>query len=140
MIKTSAYPSANFFISSIHLTIALALFFPKLIQCQLMSGEGLSTTGIRRTGLPLNSVISGFAGVFSSLVMSESSFLSFSGPTPQLFYAGPVISHPLVGLVPASFPRHPRPRESGEGGKSGECGVGFGGLFLFVHFWPCESC
>ena len=91
---SSPYPSANFLISSNHLTMAFALFFPKLIQCQLTAGSGLSTTGIRRTGLPLNSVISGFAGVFSSLGISVSSFFSLSAPdfrssvTPQRFYAG----------------------------------------------------
>ena len=91
---SSPYPSANFLISSNHLTMAFALFFPKLIQCQFTAGSGLSTTGIRRTGLPLNSVNSGLAVAFSSLGISVSSFIGFSGPdfwpsvTPQRFYAG----------------------------------------------------
>src|SRR3989304_8384523 len=97
--------------SSIHLTMAFALFLPNDIQCQLMAGSGLSTTGIRRTGLPLNSEISGFAVVFSSLGIGESSFFSFSWPdlwslvTPQLFHAGSGLAGWLswVSLVKSTF-------------------------------------
>lgn len=65
------HSSANFLITSNHFTIAFALFLPNGNQCHAVSGEGLSTSGILKTGFPLNSLTSGcgpccsFMGVLS---------------------------------------------------------------------------